>query len=97
MKVKYLRLSKKERKEVKARYYDTNTGKYIKKKLTSALLCAIFCIICSIYLILDAFINDLTILDKIYGFMILIIGIALLIAQRKIFIKKINEYVIKHK
>lgn len=97
MKVKYLRLSAKERKKVKEKYYNTENGKYVKKKLLSALVCAILCVIGAIYLILDAFINDLLLIEKIYGFMILIFGIILLIAHHKIFIKKINEYVIKNK
>ncbi|MBE6148616.1 MAG: hypothetical protein E7167_03905 [Firmicutes bacterium] len=97
MKVKYLRLNTKERKKVKEKYYKSETGRYVKKKLLSALICAILCIVGSIYLIVDAFINDLSIIEKIYGFVILIIGIILLIAHRKIFIKKINEYVVKTK
>lgn len=95
MKVKYLRLSKKERKEIKQKYYETETGKYVKKKLNSALICSALCIAASLYIIIDAFINNLSIIEKIYGFVILFIGFCLLIANKRIFIKKINEYVIK--
>ena len=97
MKVKYLRLNKKERKEAKNKFYQTETGKYVKKKLTSSLICALLCLILAIYCIVDAFINNLSLFDKIYGIIILGIGIALLVAHRKIFIKKVNEYVIKNK
>ena len=97
MKIKYLRLNRNEKKAVKEKFYQTSIGKYIKKKLRSALICALLCIIFAIYLIIDAFVNDLTIVDKFYGFAILTIGVAFLIIHRKIFIKKINEYVIKNK
>ena len=97
MKVKYLRLSKKERKETKEKFYKTTNGKYVKKKLTSALVCSILCIGGAIYLIFDAFANNLSLIEKTYGIMVLLIGIILLIARRKIFVKKINEYVIKTK
>ncbi|MBQ6840765.1 MAG: hypothetical protein IJO63_01455 [Bacilli bacterium] len=97
MKVKYLRLSKEERKKVKEKYYQTETGKYVKKKLISSLICAIGCLLFSAYLITDAFINNLSTFEKVYGFMILIVGMFLLIAYRKIYVRKINEYVIKNK
>lgn len=97
MKVKYLRLHSEERKQAKKKYYQTQNGAYVKKKLKSALICSILCIIGSVYLIIDAFLNDLTIIEKIYGFVVLGFGIALLFIRRKIFVKKINEYVVKNK
>jgi len=97
MKVKYLRLNREERKKAKQKYYQTQNGAYVKKKLKSALICSILCIIGSVYLIIDAFLNDLTIIEKIYGFVVLAFGVALLFIHRKIFVKKINEYVVKNK
>ena len=35
LKVKYLRLDKEKRKEVKQKYYETSLGKYVKKQLVS--------------------------------------------------------------
>ena len=35
LKVKYLRLDKEKRKEVKQKYYATSLGKYVKKQLIS--------------------------------------------------------------
>ena len=97
MKIKYLRLNKKERKEARKDFFMTNTGKYVRSKIRSSILCAIMCIIFSAYLIIDAFINDMNILQKIYSFAIMFIGIALLIASYRIYIKKINEFVVKKK
>lgn len=97
MKVKYLRLSKEERKKIKKEFYETNLGMYVKKKLTSALICSIFCLIMALYLIIDAFVRDLSLMEKVYGFFILIVGIILIITYRKISVKKINEYLTKKK
>ena len=97
MKVKYLRLNKKERKEAKEKYYQTPTGKYVKKKLLSALICSLLCIALAIYNIIDAYVRNLSTLDKVYAYVILLIGFSLLFVHRKIFVKKINEYVIKNK
>ncbi|MBE6155693.1 MAG: hypothetical protein E7164_02945 [Firmicutes bacterium] len=97
MKVKYLRLNKEERKKAKNNFYQTDTGKYVRKQLFYATICSILCVVASIYLIYDAFANNLSLMEKIYSICILIIGFFLLVARRKIFIKKVNEYVIKTK
>ena len=97
MKIKYLRLSREEKKLVKQNFYKTNAGKNVKKHLTNALVCSIFCIGISIYIIVDAFIQNVSFWNKIYGFFILGFGIAGIVAYHKIFFKKINEYVIKSK
>ena len=54
MKNNYQRLSKEEKKKISDEYFSTKIGKYVKRKLTSAFICGIFCIIISIFLIIKA-------------------------------------------
>lgn len=95
MKKKYELLDKSKRKEIKSKYYDTSSGKYVKRKLISALICGVLCILISIYLFLST--KNLKVIDYIYNTFICICGIVFIIMAKKIEIKKINEYVIKHK
>lgn len=95
LKVKYLRLDKDKRKEVKQKYYETSLGKYVKKKLISSFICGILCIGIGIYLLIST--KDPKFIDYFYNINILLIGIGFLIAIKKIEVKKINEYVIKNK
>ena len=97
LKIKYLRLSKDERKQKKKEYFNTEKGKYVKTKIQNSLICAIICIIFSIYIIIDNILNKMTFLNMFYGISILIIGIILIIAGHIIKIKKINNYVVKNK
>lgn len=97
MKVKYLRLSKKERKKAKDKFYQTENGKFVKKKLTYALVCAVLCTVMAIYITAEAFIINSSTWDKAYGICLLIIGIILLIAYRKIYVKKINDFITSKK
>ena len=95
LKVKYLRLDKNKRKEVKQKYYETSLGKYVKKKLISSFICAVLCIGIGIYLLIST--KDPKFIDYFYNISILLIGIGFLIAIKKIEVKKINEYGIKNK
>ncbi len=95
LKVKYLRMNKEERKEVKQKYYETSLGKYIKKKLISSFICGILCIGFGIYFLITT--KDAKFIDYFYNISLVLIGFAFIIAIRKIEIKKINEYVIKNK
>lgn len=95
LKVKYLRLDKNKRKEVKQKYYETSLGKYVKKKLISSFICGVLCIGIGIYLLIST--KEPKFIDYFYNISILLIGFGFLIAIRKIEVKKINEYVIKNK
>ena len=97
MKVKYLRLSKEEKKEVKKTYFATNEGKYIKKSLIELIICSSLTIIYSLYYIWDAVSKNGSLLSKIFGIFIFAGGFAFLISARYIFIKKINNYLTKKK
>lgn len=97
MKIKYNRLSKENKIKYKKEYYQTNEGKYVKRKLLSALVCGILCLIISIYLLIDAYISHLGIWQYIYGSCVFVFGIMFIIFYFKILITKLNIYVIKNK
>lgn len=97
MKIKYLRLTKKERKEVKQNFYQTKQGIYLKKKLNMVIFSAISLILISIYLIIEAFIKDISIMQYIYAFTILFFGVIFLTSYFKIKITKLNDYITKPK
>lgn len=93
MKVKYLRLTKEEKQNVKNEYYKTDKGLYIKKKLRTTLICGILCILIGLYIFIGSIINNKT-WDLFYGIIIVIFGIFFIIETRIIFVKKINKYVV---
>ena len=95
LKVKYLRLDKEKRKEVKQKYYETSLGKYVKKQLISSFICGVLCIGIGIYLLIST--KDPKFIDYFYNISILLIGFEFIFAIKKIEVKKINEYVIKNK
>lgn len=95
LKVKYLRLDKEKRKEVKQKYYETSLGKYVKKQLISSFICGVLCIGIGVYLLIGT--KDPKFTDYFYNISILLIGFGFIFAIKKIEVKKINEYVIKNK
>ena len=97
MKIKYLRMSKEEQKKARQKYFATETGKYVNKKLKAALTCAILLLLISIYNIYDAFFITKSLFDQVYAIFILLIGFTLIIVYHKIMIKKINQYVTRNK
>lgn len=97
MKVKYLRLSKEERKKVNNKYFNTEKGKYIKKKLQISFICGVLCIMYGIYLLIDSILSKITFLNMFYSISIIVFGIILVIATHIIKIKKLNNYVVKNK
>ena len=69
LKVKYLRLDKEKRKEVKQKYYETSLGKYVKKQLISSFICGVLCIGIGIYLLIST--KDPKFIDYFYNISIL--------------------------
>ena len=65
LKVKYLRLDKEKRKEVKQKYYETSLGKYVKKQLISSFICGVLCIGIGIYLLIST--KDPKFIDYFYN------------------------------
>ena len=97
MKIKYLRLNKEKKRKVKQSFAKNETGIRITKYLKCATICSILCFCIGIYTSISAFINQESVAMKIYGITLCVIGIAGLVTKHKIYIKKINEYVIKNK
>lgn len=97
MKNKYQRLNKEEKKKISDEYFSTKIGKYVKRKLTSAFICGIFCIIISIFLFIYSYKDGLKFIDYFYNISTFVFGIIFIIAPFIIKNKKLNEYVIKHK
>mgnify|MGYP004477407695 CR=1 FL=1 len=97
MKNKYQRLNKEEKKIVSKEYFNTKLGKYVKRKLTSAFICGILCIIISIFLFVYGYKDGLTFIDYFYNISTFVFRIIFIIAPFIIRNKKLNEYVIKHK
>lgn len=97
MKIKYLRLSKKEQADVKDSFYKTQKGIVVQKNLKVAKICAILCIIYSIYLVFDYLLNKGSITDLLFAIAIFIFGLAGILYAHRIFLKAVNEYVIKSK
>lgn len=97
MKLKYYTLNKNEQLSIKNEFYNTKLGKYIKRKLFSSLICGILCMIISIYVIIDNYLNNKNIWEYVYGISLLCIGITFIIITHKVRIKKINNYLVKNK
>lgn len=95
MKSKYEVLNKDKKKEIKKGFYATDTGKYFKKHYLVSLISSIICYFYGIYMIIDNYLGDKKILLYIYGAAISITGIILTLYARKIFLRKINLYMIK--
>ena len=97
MKIKYLRLSKDEKKKINKEFLETNKGKNINKNLRNARICAILCFVYSIYLIIEYFVKKTTIFDIISAVVIVLFGIFSIIYAHKIFVKSVNDYLINKK
>ena len=97
MKIKYLRLSKNERKKVKNEFYSTNKGSIIRKNLNNARICAILCLIYATYILIEHFIKDNSVSNIVLSITVFIFGIGMLIYAHKIYLKSVNEYVVKNK
>ena len=95
MKVKYLRLSKEERKKYRDEFYQTDEGKKVKKNLRQSLICNILCLLISIYLIYDAFFKSISLMNKIYGISLFVLCIIGLFVYRKVYVRRVNQYVTK--
>lgn len=95
MKIKYLRLTKDEKKNAKEKFLQTEAGKYVKKKLTSVMWSGWLCMGFAIYIIVDAYIKKLNLFDYIYGSIIFVFGIVFVILAHRTYITKINDFITK--
>lgn len=97
MKIKYLRLTKEQKKKAKDLYYNTPKGKALKSKLRLVLISSIGLFLCSILIIGDAIINKKSVWDYIYAASLAIAALIFLIVSYKLRIKRINNYIVNNK
>lgn len=97
MKIKYLRLTKEERKKVRELYYATPKGKALKSKLRLVLFSSLGLLLCFIYLITDALMHSGSTWDYAYAICILVFAIFFLVAYFKLRLKRLNDYVVNNK
>ena len=97
MKIKYLRLTKEQRKKVKETYYNTPKGKALKSKLRLVLVSIIGLIICAIAILIDAIINKGSTWDYIYAACLGLIAICFIVVSYNLRIKRLNNYLINNK
>ena len=93
--LKYNTLSKKEKKELKKKYYSTEKGALQKQRFIRILIWIILLFSASIYLIIDSTIIKYNIWQLIYGILLLIISIVFYIIRLRTIQKTINNYLVK--
>lgn len=97
MKIKYLRLTNEEKAKVRKKYFDTKAGLNVRKFLSMSMLCSVFLIIISIFLCYDAFYDEFDSATLIFSVVNAFFGLFILYYTRKIYIEKINNYLVKKK
>ena len=95
IKNKYQRLNKKERKDARLKYYETELGKVNKGRFTRLLWFGILSFIYSGVLILDTIINKHSPWNYSLAGVMFIFGLIFIIGRKKIIIRNVNEYLIK--
>ena len=94
MKTKYQKLSKDEKKNIKKEFLATKKGGNVNHNLKRARICALLCIIYSLYLIIDYLLKKENISGLVSAFILLAFGIFSIIYSHIIFAKSINDYLI---
>ena len=89
--LKYYSLSKEEKKELKNKFYETDTGKDVKFHLNRLLITGIFGLIFGIILIV---INK-SIWEIVLGVSLIILSLFFIISSFWVRINKINDYLVK--
>ncbi len=97
MKVKYLRLSKLDKKKAQKLFYETDKGIIIRKNLRNANICSILSILYIIYLLWEYIFKNRLFINLFLAITLTIFVITSFIVSRKIFVKAINQYVIDNK
>ena len=95
MKIKYLRLTKEEKKQVQNDFYNTELGKEFKKYINISIIMNILLIIIGIYYILDTVIKKGNVGYYYFSSVLIIIAIIFLFFIYKAKVKKYNDFVIK--
>ena len=97
MKIKYLRLSKDEKKNIKKDFLETKKGSIINKHLRNSKICAILCFAYAIFLIVEYIIEKNSIFNIISALLLIAFGIFCFIYSHRIFVKSVNDYLVNKK
>lgn len=96
-KYKYQTLTQNEKKEAKKNFYQTETGKVLKTRLTRILVYSIIIIAFGIYLFIEAYIKKDSYAQYFYSVFLIIIGCIFLISRYIILLKQVNYYIVTKK
>ena len=97
MKNKYQRMTKEEKQKLKNRYYKTEQGKIQKQRLMRLLICGIFGIIFSIYMIVDGYLKGtINVWSWIWAILLLAFSLAFIISSFILRGKSLNLYAVKN-
>lgn len=96
-KYKYLTLTRKERCEVAEKYYSTNEGKELKKRLNRVLIYSIILVLFGLYLLIEEIIKNDSIAQYIYSSALIIVSIIFLLFRRKLIVEHVNHYLVTKK
>ena len=97
MKIKYLRLSKDDKKRARCEFNKTPKGIAVRKNLRNALLCALLSIIYAGYLLWDYFNKNKILTNVVMSVTLIIFAIISFIMVYKIYLKSVNQYVVDNK
>lgn len=97
LKNKYQRLSPKEKKEARLKFYETSYGKQIKPRFNRLLIVSVILFFYATYLLIDAFIKNSSIWNYIASIIIYIFFLVFFIGRHKIIVRDVNNYLIKKK
>ena len=97
LKNKYQRMTKEEKKKIRTEYYNTPTGKQNKNRFIRVIIISIFCLIYSIYMGIENYMDSKITVLYVYYSGVLITGIILLISCIRIRGRILNDYALKKK
>lgn len=96
-KYKYQTLSKEEKKKVTDKYFNTNEGLELKKRLNRVLIYSIILFLFGLYLLIEEIIKNDSIAQYIYSSILMIISIVFLLFRRKLILEHVNDYLVTKK
>lgn len=95
MKNKYQRADKKEKKEARQKFFSTEFGKELKKRLDRLVIYSVLLFGFTIYIIIDNFLKDNSIINYITASFLIIFILIFLIGRHYVIVKNVNNYMVK--
>lgn len=89
----YQSMKKEDKQKTKKAFWASPTGHELKKLIIIILICAVFCLIISITMFIQAIISYYPFWKKIYALIILTFGILFLLGAYYAFLKHINKFI----